>query len=344
MFTGLLHRWRALVRRSAVERDLDEELQFHLDQQVAAYEKAGLDRAEALRRARLEFGGVDQIREEYRDSLGVRTIDTLRRDLRLAVRALRAAPVVSIVAVLSLTLGIGANTAIFSLVNGLVLRTLPVRDPNRLVLVSDTTDHARAWSYKIWLEIQRRHLFDDAAAWSATRFNLRSGGGETQFVDGLWISGSFFRALGVARSGVVDAVQAAADRQQLKLRPTGYEAFAVVEHIADLGGLRRHRGNPDLRPAVQVQRADLGDRHLEPPQRRDDRSHVPTLVLERSSVAGQPDVEQGGAGEQGSDLLERGPAGIPAEPLPTTLNYAASPASRTCRSRRRSGCRCSYPG
>jgi hypothetical protein len=198
MFTDLFHRLRAVFRRSAVEHDLDEELRFHVDQQVAAYERAGLDRAEALRRARLEFGGLDQIKEEYRDTLGVRLFDTIRRDLRLAVRALRAAPVVSIVAVLSLTLAIGANTAIFSLLNGLVLRTLPVRDPNRLVLVSDTTDHARAWSYPIWLEIQRRHLFDDAAAWSATRFNLRSGGGETQFVDGLWVSGSFFRALGVA--------------------------------------------------------------------------------------------------------------------------------------------------
>ena len=197
MLIDLLHRWRALFRRSAVEHELDEELQFHLERQVEMYERAGVSNAEARRRARLEFGGVDQIKEEYRDSLGVRAIDTLRRDLRLAVRALHAAPAVSIVAVLSLTLGIGANTAIFSLLNGLVLRTLPVRDPNRLMLVSDTTDHARAWSYKIWLEIQRRHLFDDAAAWSATRFNLRSGGGETQFVDGLWVSGSFFRALGV---------------------------------------------------------------------------------------------------------------------------------------------------
>src|SRR6185436_14203083 len=132
MFTDLWHRWRALFRRSAVEHDLDEELRFHLDHQVAAYEKAGLDRAEALRRARLEFGGLDQVKEEYRDALGVRLLDTIRRDLRLAVRALRATPVVSAVAVLSLALGIGANTAIFSIINSLVLRTLPVTDPERL--------------------------------------------------------------------------------------------------------------------------------------------------------------------------------------------------------------------
>jgi predicted permease len=199
MFTDLWHRWRALFRRSAVEHDLDEELRFHLDHQAAAYEKAGLDRAEALRRARLEFGGLDQIKEEYRDTLGVRLFDTIRRDLRLGVRALRATPIVSAVAVLSLALGIGANTAIFSIINSLVLRSLPVSEPDRLVLVSDTTDHARAWSYPIWLQIhQRSELFEDSAAWSFTRFNLASGGGETQFVDGLWVSGSFFRTLGVA--------------------------------------------------------------------------------------------------------------------------------------------------
>jgi predicted permease len=128
----------------------------------------------------------------------VRVLDTIGRDLRLAVRALRAAPIVATVAVLSLALGIGANTAIFSIINSLVLRTLPVSEPDRLVLVSDTTDHASAWSYPIWLQIhQRSELFEDSAAWSITRFNLTSGGGETQFVNGLWVSGSFFRTLGV---------------------------------------------------------------------------------------------------------------------------------------------------
>ena len=96
------------------------------------------------------------------------------RDLRQAIRALRATPVVTAVAALSLALGIGANTAIFSLVNGLVLRALPVTDPERLTLVSDTADHARAWSYPIWLQIhQRGDLFESSAAWSATRATTR---------------------------------------------------------------------------------------------------------------------------------------------------------------------------
>src|SRR5947208_1615317 len=99
-------------------------------------------------------------------------------DLRLAVRSLRATPIVSIVAVLSLALGIGANTAIFSIVDGLLLRTLPVRDPARLVLITEgAMSRPRAWSYPVWKQIdQREGLFDRAAVWSFTRFNLSSGG------------------------------------------------------------------------------------------------------------------------------------------------------------------------
>ena len=121
----------------------------------------------------------------------------LRRDVRFSLRSLRAAPTVTAVAVLSLALGIGANAAIFSIVNSLLLRMLPVKEPARLVLITDAPTRARSWSYPIWLEIHRRqHLFEDSAAWSFTRFDLSSGG-QTQFVDGLWVSGSFFEALGV---------------------------------------------------------------------------------------------------------------------------------------------------
>jgi putative ABC transport system permease protein len=120
-------------------------------------------------------------------------------DLRLAVRSLLGTPVVSAVAVLSLALGIGANTAIFSLINGLLLRSLPVRAPQQLALVTDdVTAGISAWTNPIWEQIRDRRdeLFDDAFAWSSTRFNL-SQGGETQFVDGLWASGAMFDTLGV---------------------------------------------------------------------------------------------------------------------------------------------------
>ncbi len=197
MFTDWMLRLRALFRRAAVEDEIDAELQFHLDRQAQAYAARGIDHDEAMRRARLEFGGLDQIKEEYRDALGVRAIDLLRRDVRFSIRSLRATPTVTAVAVLSLALGIGANAAIFSIINSLLLRTLPVKDPARLVVLTDTPTHARSWSYRIWLEIHRRHyLFEDSGAWSFTRFDLSSGG-PTQLTDGLWVSGSFFEALGV---------------------------------------------------------------------------------------------------------------------------------------------------
>jgi predicted permease len=120
-------------------------------------------------------------------------------DLRLAIRALRATPIVSIVAILSLALGIGANTAIFSLIDSLMLRTLPVQDPARLALLTDDESPASAgsWTYPIWEQIrQRSNLFDGALAWSTSRFNLAAGG-ETQFLDGMWVNGAYFETLGV---------------------------------------------------------------------------------------------------------------------------------------------------
>ena len=120
------------------------------------------------------------------------------RDIRLAIRTLLSTPVVTSVAVLSLALGIGANTAIFSLVNSLILRTLPVRDPQRLAIVADSSSPGFSpWSNPIWEQIRsHRDLYDDAFAWSTQRFNLAERG-ETRFVEGLYASGRMFDALGV---------------------------------------------------------------------------------------------------------------------------------------------------
>jgi putative ABC transport system permease protein len=121
-------------------------------------------------------------------------------DIRLAIRSLRSTPVVSIVAALSLALGIGANTAIFSLVDSLVLRALPVADPSRLVVVNDagvTSPGIQSWTFAIWDNIrQRAQAFDGAFAFGAPRFNLAQGG-EQQLVDGLYVSGQYFSTLGV---------------------------------------------------------------------------------------------------------------------------------------------------
>src|SRR5918992_1280131 len=116
-------------------------------------------------------------------------------DLRDAVRSLRSTPIVSLVAMLSLALGIGANTAIFSILDSLFLRTLPVRDPHQLVMLRDAAGRRTFWSNPMWEQIrERERLFDGAFAWAGARFNLARSG-QTEIVDGLWVSGRMFDLL-----------------------------------------------------------------------------------------------------------------------------------------------------
>ena len=120
--------------------------------------------------------------------LGVRASNHAECD---AFRSLAATPVLSAVAILSLALGIGANTAIFSILDSLILRTLPVKEPQRLVMID-----RGSWTNPIWEAIRdRQPPFDGATAWSPTRFNLAAGG-QTDLVDGVWASGRFFDVLG----------------------------------------------------------------------------------------------------------------------------------------------------
>ena len=118
-------------------------------------------------------------------------------EIRNALRAMKAAPVVSAVAILSLALGIGANTAMFSILDSLLLRSLPVKDPQRLVMVGQLPNGRTSWTNPIWEALRDRpELFEGAIAWSSTRFNLAQGG-PTEFVDGVWASGRYFEVLGV---------------------------------------------------------------------------------------------------------------------------------------------------
>jgi predicted permease len=135
MWSDFIHCLRAIFRRRTLERELDQELQFHLERHTEKYIKSGLSAEEASRRARLELGGVDQTKEQYRDALGARFIETLLSDIRHAFRQFRRAPGFVVVAVVTLALGIGATTAIFSVVNGIFLRPLPYPSAERLMEV-----------------------------------------------------------------------------------------------------------------------------------------------------------------------------------------------------------------
>ena len=207
MIHVLALRLRSLFRRSRVEDELDEELRFHLEQQAQALTAQGLSSADAQYAALRAMGGVDQRKEACRDVRGVSWVENVIRDVRHAARVLRHSPGFTFVAILSLALGIGANTAIFQLLDAIRLRSLPVADPQELAEVRPAGGHgglgvtngfASEMTNPLWEDIRdRQEAFSGVFAWGATGFLIGSGA-EARYVGGLWVSGDFFSVLRVA--------------------------------------------------------------------------------------------------------------------------------------------------
>ena len=199
MLSDLLFRLRAIFHAKSMDTGLDEELRFHLDRQLEKHTRAGLSPEQARRRVRLEFGGATQITEECRDARGTRALEALSQDLRYSFRTLGKNPGFACVALITLALAIGANTAMFSVVYGALLRPLPYADPDRLIVLNET--HPRigtiSVSYPNFLDWRaQNHVFSGMAVMAGVGHNL-SGIAQPETISGQAVSSNFLSLIGV---------------------------------------------------------------------------------------------------------------------------------------------------
>ena len=193
-----MYRLRALFRRDTVEGELDAELQFHLEKHIEKLAASGMPPAEARRQARLTLGGLDQLKENCRDARGTRWLEEFCQDVRFAARGLRASPAFAATTVLTLALGIGANTTAFSAANALLFRPLPVNRPAEVVFLSNRT-HPLLPNFSIldYRDIRDRNtVLSAVAAYRPFPMSLTYGGRSAR-LSGYLVSGNYFPMLGV---------------------------------------------------------------------------------------------------------------------------------------------------
>ena len=194
--------FRAVLHRPRIENEMQTEMDFHIHAHADELIRNGVPPEDALRQARIEFGSLESHKEECRSSLGVRQWDELRSDVTYTLRMFRKNPGLTAIAVTTLALGIGANTAIFSVVDAAVLRPLPYREPQRLVTFARIYPHGYSHDVSVpnfsdWRQ-QDEKLFENSAAFDAVPSGLNlSTSGIPQRLKALRVGADFFRTLGI---------------------------------------------------------------------------------------------------------------------------------------------------
>ncbi len=200
-----VNRLRSFFRKDPLDRELNEELASHMQLAVDENVARGMDAEEARRQALIRFGGVQQAREQQREARGLPWLDVLMQDLRYTLRMLKRDKGFAVVAILILALGIGANVAVFSVVNTILLRPLPFHNPQRLVRLVDLTgksgESSMTYSADAFDVLRaQNHSYEDVAGYfafsTADNMNL-TGQGVPRPITGIMVTGNFFKVLGV---------------------------------------------------------------------------------------------------------------------------------------------------
>jgi predicted permease len=231
--------WRNLFRKARNEQELDDELNAYLELMIDSKMREGLDSVAARREALIELGGKQQIKEQVGDVRIGHFIETFGQDLRYGLRMLRRNPVFAIVVVLTLGLGVGANTAIFSLVDAVLLKTLPVRDPEQLALLGHISagKPITPFAYRTYKQLRdQNQVFSGLLAYLPLRMNVKIGDEAEPAVAGQLVSGNYFSVLGV-NAALGRLIEPKDDRAP------GESAVCVLSHDY---WRRRFAGAPDV--------------------------------------------------------------------------------------------------